>query len=193
MPRKDRTIPKVKAPRTRGVITDSDDLKKNPILNYRKYNQIVNNPSAMYSLHATDRYRLQEFVKNHSIIIPTRVNGKQTSIKIRTSVAALHAMIVGDSVRDYKRFLMDSVYRISQSWYGEDGKGLSGFIQDAMIRECFDSEEKDEFDTIVTILNNECASVALKKDYFPDKSIEEVGDTDEDSSDDYSGDSNEEV
>ena len=88
MPRKDRTIPKVKAPRPRGVITDSDDLKKNPILNYRKYNQIVNNPSAMYSLHATDRYRLQEFVKNHSIIIPTRVNGKQTSIKIRTSVAA---------------------------------------------------------------------------------------------------------
>jgi len=146
-----------------GIPTDSKKKgypEYNLLLNYRKYQRVIGDQKFLNSLNKEERKKLQDFVKNHAIIIPVRVNGKQTSLKIRTAIAALHTFIVGgEEVKDFKQFIMDTVYRITQSWYGEDGKGLSGFVQDTMVRECFDSSEKGHFDYIVSMLNDTCASI----------------------------------
>lgn len=142
-------------------------LKKNPdplfphalIVDYRKYLKAIHNPHLMKNMNADKRQQFQEFARNHSIIIPARVNGKQTSLKVRTCIAALHCFIVGgEDVKDHKQFIYDAVHRISQQWFGEDGKGLGGYVQDTLIRECFDNEEKTMFDFIVSVLNTECTS-----------------------------------
>ena len=135
-------------------------ITDNLLMNYRRYQNVIADQRTVDSLNAKDSNTLQEFSKNHSIVIPTRYNGRQTSIKIRTCIAALHVYIVGgEDVKSPKQFLMDAVRRIAQRWYGEDGKGLSGFVTDALVRECFDNEEKGHFDLLVGKLNIECESV----------------------------------
>lgn len=101
-------------------------------------------------LSLSQRKQLQEYVKMNSVLISTRVNGNMTSLKLRTFVCALYCFILGDGVHDTKQFLMDACYRICKEWYGEDGKGLSGFVQDQMLRECLDREERKKFDSIVS-------------------------------------------
>lgn len=106
----------------------------------------------------TKRKALQDFSRNNSIIISTRVNGKVTSLKIRTSVSALYCLIMGQGAKtpsDYKAFIMDTVYKICQDWYGEDGKGLSGYVNDRLLRDCLDKEEASVYDFIVSSLYDE--------------------------------------
>jgi len=142
----------------KGVPIDKDF--NNILMNYRRYQRVLADDKLVSTLNAEERDKLQEFVKNHTIIIPARVRGRQTSLKIRTCIAALHVFIVGgEDVKNPKQFVMDAVHRICQTWYGEDGKGLGGYVQDTMVRECFDNQEKGHFDVLVAKLNSECASL----------------------------------
>ena len=144
------------------VVYDNKNFD-NILMNYRRYQRVLSDDKLVSSLNEDERNTLQEFVKNHTILIPARVRGKQTSLKLRTCVAALHVFIVGgDGVKDPKQFIMDAVHRICQTWYGEDGKGLSGFVMDTMVRECFDNQEKGHFDVLVATLNSQCASLGSK-------------------------------
>ena len=150
---------------TIGINPDDPNCSRvnNILMNYRRYQKVLEDTRLVDSLNAGERDKLQDFVKNHSIIVPVRVRGRQTSLKIRTCIAALHVFITGgEDVRDPKQYVLDSIHRISQKWYGEDGKGLGGFVMDTMVRECFDSEEKGHFDYLVSFLNEKCASIGNK-------------------------------
>ena len=105
------------------------------------------------------RKQYQEFTKDHTILIACRVHRRQTSIKIRSTLAALYCLIVGgEKIKDYKLFLMEGVYKAVQHWYGDNGQGLSAFVQDFLVRECLDKSEKDMLDYIICILDEQCTS-----------------------------------
>lgn len=127
-------------------------------MHYHKYRKITSNQRLLSGANISQRAELQEFVKSNTVIISYRVNGRMTSLKIRSCILAMYCLIMGQGAKteeDYKGFVLDAIYKICSEWYGEDGKGLSAYVQDRLIRDCLDRDEKSELDFIIGVLENQ--------------------------------------
>ena len=79
--------------------------------------------------------------------ISIRLQGRVTSVQIKSSIATLYCMVFGEDGIDERKaeaLVQDAVYEISQKWRG-NGRGFSTFVTDCMIEQMIDSEELFEY------------------------------------------------